>query len=69
MSINNNAFTYGLTSSTEPSTARRGDISSKSSNDKGKNATYFCDDNNNNINIENLTINIDFINCYFNNNR
>jgi hypothetical protein len=79
MSINNNAFTYGLTSSikpssTEPSTVR--------SNDKGKNATYFCDDNDNNnpsnllefrtninlnklVNIKNLTVNISFLNCHF----
>jgi hypothetical protein len=73
MSINNNAFAYGLTSSiepggiepggTEPSIVRRGDISSKSSNDKGKNATYFCNDNDD-INIENLTVNIDFLNCH-----
>ena len=70
--INNNAFIYGLTSSTElsgmePSTARRGNISNKSSNNKGKSATYFCNNNNNIINIENLTVNIDFLNCYFNN--
>ena len=79
ISINNNAFAYGLTSSiepggTEPSIARR--------NNKGKNATYFCDDDNNNnppdllefrtninldepVNIENLTVNIDFLNYHF----
>jgi hypothetical protein len=73
-SINNNAFIYGLTSSiepsgiepssTEPSTVRRGDVSNKSSNNKGKSATYFYNNNNDNINIENLTVNIDFLNCY-----
>jgi len=67
ISINNNAFIYGLTgstesssiepSSTEPSIARR--------NNKGKNATYFCN-NDNDVNIENLTININFLNCHFN---
>ena len=51
MSINNNAFTYGLTSSmepgsTEPSIVTRG----------GK------------VNIENLTVNINFLNYHFNNN-
>jgi len=70
-SINNNAFIYGLTSSiepggTEPSIARRGDVSNKSSDNKGKSATYFCNNNNDDINIENLTVNIDFLNCYSN---
>ena len=65
-SINNNAFIYSLTSnikpnSTEPSIVR--------SNNKGKSAIYFCNNNNNNVNIENLTVNINFLNCYFNNNR
>ena len=51
MSINNNAFTYSLTSSTEPSgtepsIVRRG----------------------NKVNIENLTVNIDFLDYYFNDN-
>ena len=69
--INNNAFIYSLTSSiesnniepsgTEPSTVR--------SNNKGKSTTYFCNNNNIIINIENLTININFLNCHFNNNR
>jgi len=67
-SINNNAFIYGLTSSiepsgTEPSIARRGNNSNRSSNNKGKSATYFY--NNNPLD---LTVNIDFLNCYFNNN-
>ena len=65
MSINNNAFVHGLTSSiepsgTEPSTAR--------SNNKGKSTTYFCNNNNNNVNIENLTVDINFLNYHFNNN-
>ena len=67
--INNNAFIYGLTgntkpggikpSSTEPSTVR--------SNNKGKSTIYFCNNNNDNINIENLTVDINFLNCHFNN--
>ena len=44
--INNNAFIYGLTNSTEPSTARYG----------------------NKVNIKNLIVNINFLNCHFNNN-
>ena len=78
-SINNNAFIYSLTSSiepsdTEPSIVRR--------NNKGKNATYFCDNDNNDnppdllefrtninldepVNIENLTVDIDFLDCHF----
>ena len=64
--INNNIFIYGLTGSikpsgTEPSTVR--------SNNKGKSITYFCNNNNNNINIENFTVNINFLDYYFNNNR
>jgi len=43
--------------STEPSIVRR--------NNKGKNATYFYNDDDD-VNIENLTIDIDFLNCYFN---
>jgi len=70
-SINNNAFVHSLTSSiepggiepggTEPSTARRGDVGNK-----GKSATYFCNNNNNDVNIENLTVDINLLNCYFN---
>jgi len=74
MFINNNAFTYGLTSSTEPSGTEPGGIEPSSTepsivrrNNKGKNATYFCD-NDNNVNIENVTINIDFLNCHFDDN-
>jgi hypothetical protein len=67
--MNNNAFTYRLTggvepSGTEPNTARRGDDSNKSSNNKGKSATYLCDNN-----PPNLTININFLNCHFDDNR
>jgi len=67
-SINNNAFTYSLTgsvepSSTEPSTARRGNDGNRSSNDKGKSATYLY-----NNNPPDLTVDIDFLDCYFNDN-
>jgi len=67
-SINNNAFTYSLTSSaepsgTEPSIARRGNNSNRSSNDKGKSATYLY-----NNNPPNLTVDINFLNCHFNDN-
>ena len=69
MSINNDTFTYSLTSSiepssTEPSIIRRGNIGNKSSNNKSKSATYLCDNNN----PPNLTINIDFLNYYFDKN-
>ena len=47
MSINNNAFIYGLTSSTEPGGTEPSIVRS------------------NDVNIENLTVNIDFLNCYF----
>ena len=64
--INNNAFIYSLTSSTESGSTEPNIIRS---NNKGKNTTYFYNNNNDNINIENLTVNINFLNCYFNNNR
>ena len=68
ISMNNNVFIHGLTgsielSSTEPSSM---EPSTARSNNKGKSTTYFCNDNNNNINIENLTVDINFLNCYFN---
>jgi len=68
MFINNNAFTYSLTSSiepsgTEPSTVRHSNNGNRSSNDKGKSATYLY-----NNNPPNLTVNINFLNCYFNDN-
>ena len=67
MSINNNAFAYGLTDSiepnTEPNTARRGNNSNKSSNNKDKSTTYFY-----NNNPPNLTIDINLLNCHFNDN-
>ena len=68
ISINNNAFAYSLTGSIEPgstehSTARRGDVSNKRSNDKGKSTIYFYDNN-----PPDLTINIDFLDCHFNDN-
>jgi len=70
ISINNNAFTYSLTSSIEPSSIKPSSIepSIVRRNNKGKNATYFYN-NDNDVNIENLTINIDFLNCYFDDNR
>ena len=67
MFINNNAFTYSLTSSIkpsiEPSTVRRGNNSNRSSNNKGKNTTYLY-----NNNPPDLTVDINFLNCHFNNN-
>jgi len=77
--INNNAFIHGLTGSiepggmepsgTEPSTVRRGDVGNKSSDNKGKSATYFCNNNNNDINIENLTVDINFLDCHSDDNK
>ena len=61
--INNNAFVYSLTGSTEPGSI---EPSTVRSNDKGKSTTYFCNNNNDNVNIENLTVDIDFLNYYFN---
>jgi hypothetical protein len=51
ISINNNAFIHGLTSSTEPGNTESG--TAKHSNK---------------VNIENLIVNINFLNCYFDNN-
>ena len=67
-SINNNAFTYSLTSGVEPSgiepsIAKHGNNSNRSSNDKGKSATYLY-----NNNPPNLTVDINFLNYYFNDN-
>jgi hypothetical protein len=67
-SINNNAFIHGLTGSiepggTEPGTARRGDNGNRSSNDKGKSATYLY-----NNNPPDLTVDIDFLDCHFDDN-
>ena len=72
MSMNNNVFAYGLTSSiepsgTEPSTARRNNVSNKSSNNKGKSATYFYNNNDDN-NPFDFTVNIDFFDCHFDDN-
>ena len=67
MFINNNAFAYSLTgsikASTEPNTARRSNDGNRSSNNKDKNATYFY-----NNSPPNLTVNIDFLNCHFDDN-
>ena len=52
ISINNNAFIYGLTGSTEPSSTEPGT------------ARY-----GNNVNIKNLIVNINFLNCHFDDNR
>ena len=61
-SINNNAFIYGLTGSTEPSGTEPS--IAKSSNNKGKSATYLYNDNN----PPNLTVDINFLNCHFDDN-
>ena len=61
ISINNNAFIYGLTSSTEPSST---EPNIARSNDKGKGATYLY-----NNNPPDLTVDINFLNCYFDDNR
>ena len=60
-SINNNTFIYGLTSSIEPSSTEPSIVRS---NDKGKSTTYLY-----NNNPPDLTVNINFLNYYFNNNR
>jgi hypothetical protein len=66
-SINNDAFAYGLTSSIEPSTepsiVRRGNNSNRSSNDKGKSATYLYENN-----PPDLTVDINFLDCHFDDN-
>ena len=68
MSINNNAFTYGLTGSIkpniEPNTVRRGNNGNRSGNNKGKSTIYLY--NNNPLN---LTIDINFLNYHFDDNR
>ena len=71
--MNNNAFTYSLIgsiklnniklNSIKPSTVRRDNDGNNNSNNKGKNATYLYKP----VNIKNLTVNIDFFDCYFNN--
>ena len=67
ISINNNAFAYGLTGSIkpsmEPNTARRGNDGNKSSNNKDKSTTYFY-----NNNPPDFTIDINLLDCYFNDN-
>jgi len=64
-SINNNAFVYGFTGSIEPGGTEPSIVRS---NNKGKSTTYFCNDNNDDVNIENLTVNIDFLDCHFDDN-
>jgi hypothetical protein len=57
-SINNNAFIYGLTSSIEPSSIEP----------SGTEPSIVRSNNTDKlVNIENLTININFLNYYFNN--
>ena len=67
MFINNNAFAYSLTSSIkpsmEPSTVRRSNNSNRNSNDKGKSTTYLY-----NNNPPNFTVDINFLNCHFDDN-
>jgi hypothetical protein len=60
-SINNNAFIHSLTSSTEPGGT---EPSIARSNDKGKSATYLY-----NNNPPNFTVDINFLNYHFNDNR
>jgi hypothetical protein len=66
--INNNTFAYSLTSnieaSTKPSTARHGNDGNRSSNNKDKNTTYFY-----NNNPPDFTVDINFLNCHFNDNK
>ena len=67
-SINNDAFAYSLTGSiepggTEPSVIRRSNNGNRSSNDKGKSATYLY-----NNNPPDLTVDIDFLDCHFDDN-
>ena len=54
--INNNAFIYSFTSSTEPSNTEPNNMESG--------IVKYC----NKVNIENLTVNIDFLNYYFDDN-
>ena len=63
--INNNAFIYSLTGSTEPSSMEPSNTepSIVKSNDKGKSATYFY-----NNNPPDFTIDINLLDCHFNNN-
>ena len=67
MFMNNNAFAYSLTGSIEPSielsTARHSNNGNRSSNDKDKSTTYLY-----NNNPPDLTVDIDFLNCCFNDN-
>ena len=64
-SMNNNAFIHGLTGSTEPGSTEPSSTepSIARSNDKGKSATYFY-----NNNPPDLTIDIDLLDCHFDDN-
>ena len=69
--INNNAFVHSLISNIKPSNIELSgtEPNTVKSNNKGKSTTYFYNNNNNNINIKNFTVNINFLNCHFNDNR
>ena len=56
ISINNNTFIYGLTSSIKPGGIELGNIKPSIARHGNK------------VNTENLTVNIDFLNYHFNNN-
>ena len=55
-SINNNAFVHGLTGNTEPSGMEPSSTESSTARRSNK------------VNTKNLTVNINFLNCHFNNN-
>ena len=57
MSMNNNAFVYGLTGSTEPGGTEPGSTESGTARRGNK------------VNIENLTVDINFLDCHFDDNR
>ena len=73
MFINNNAFIHSLSGSiesgntepggTEPSIVKRSNIDNKSSNNKGKSVTYIY-----NNNPSDFTVDINFLDCHFNDN-
>ena len=62
ISINNNAFVHSLTGSTEPGGMEPSGI--KPSSTESSTARH-----SNKVNTENLTVNIDFLDCHFDNNR
>ena len=66
ISINNNTFAYSLTSSMEPSSTEFS--STEFSSTEPSNMEFSIVRRGNKINIKNLTVNINFLNYYFNNN-